>query len=155
MRFDARTQCGKLSKKLTKKYLIMMRISDPVSMALNSSDSSNDEKNNLDQTLPRSAFSSRSVFGIPCRALHCSRMMAASADVFSWSRRQRWSLSWSASCVRSVEQWIWISLRRINNFCSSSSGPEILKCRGQSSVDRKSGHLNIRRKNMKSNLDIC
>lgn len=46
-------------------HLIIIRISEPVSMALNNSDNNNDEKNNLDQTLPLSAFNSRSVFGMP------------------------------------------------------------------------------------------
>ena len=64
-------------------HLIIIRISEPVSMALNNSDNNNDEKNNLDQTLPLSAFNSRSVFGMPCRARLCSKMMAASAEVLS------------------------------------------------------------------------
>jgi hypothetical protein len=40
-------------------------MSEPVSMALKSRERRRDEKKSLDQTLPRSAFSSRSVFGIP------------------------------------------------------------------------------------------
>ena len=65
-----------------------MRMSEPVSMALKSNDNSSDEKKSRDQTLPLSAFSSRSVFGMPWRARLCSRMMAASADVFSWKKGQ-------------------------------------------------------------------
>jgi len=68
----------------------MMSMSEPVSMALKSSDNNSDEKNSRDHTLPRSAFSSRSVLGIPCSARLCSKMMAASADVLSWNYKELW-----------------------------------------------------------------
>lgn len=100
-----------------------MSMSDPVSMALNTRDRRREEKKSRDQTLHFSALSSRSVLGIPWRALTWSRMMEASADDLSWDRRHRWSFNWSASWVMSDTQWIWISFWRMSSFCSSSSGP--------------------------------
>jgi len=93
----------------TSVYLIMMRISEPVSIALKRRESKREAKKSLDQTFPFSAFNSLSVFGIPCKALDWSKIFAASAEDFNWLRRQRWSFSWSASCVSSDSQWIWIS----------------------------------------------
>jgi hypothetical protein len=61
-------------------------------MALKRRERRSEEKKSLDQTLPRSAFSSRSVFGIPCSARLCSKMMAASADVFSCKNKPRFQL---------------------------------------------------------------
>ena len=107
-------------------------------------------KNNLDHILPRSAFSSLWVNGIPCRYRLWSKIIAASAEDLSCDLKQRCNLIWSPSCSWSASScplssvsleksccnfiwskyadvtWTWISLRNISNFCSSNSGPEIL-----------------------------
>ena len=68
-----------------------------MSMALKMSDKKRVEKNSRVQTLPRSALSSLGVFGMPCIALDCSRIIAASEEDFSWSLMHLISFNWSAS----------------------------------------------------------
>ena len=47
------------------------------------------EKNNFVHTFPRSAFNSLAVFGIPCIALDCSKIIAASAEDFKKAMTER------------------------------------------------------------------
>ena len=72
-------------------------VSEPMSIALKMRDKKRVEKNSRVHTFPRSAFSSLEVFGMPCIALDCSRIIAASAEDFSWSLKHLINFNWSAS----------------------------------------------------------
>ena len=80
-----------------------IKVSDPMSMALKISERKRVEKKSRVQTFPFSALSSRAVLGMPWMARDCSRMMAASAEDLSWSRKHRISFSWSASWLNSLQ----------------------------------------------------
>ena len=85
-------------------YLIKISVSEPMSIALKISDRNKVEKNRRVQTLPRSAFSSRGVLGIPWMARDCSKIIAASAEDFNCSLNHLINISWSASWLSSLKQ---------------------------------------------------
>ena len=78
-------------------YLMRISVSDPMSMALKMRERKRVEKKSRVQTLPRSAFSSLAVLGMPWMARDCSRIIAASAEDLSCLRKHLISFSWSAS----------------------------------------------------------